>query len=169
MKPLTLNEVCEYWLYSKIGYPKGWHLKKSRPAIDIHATVIICSARVSSIPGYFVIEPLLKEFMMTGLDRWQDFEKVNDFRNVLSDDLTQHPIYAVETGDEPKTEIKEYRLAELATKFGCSVTTAYRFMDTKGSEMPGVFKFNKRWRVSNIRALQDKFQEYSRERLQKSA
>lgn len=163
---LTLNQVCEHWLYSKIGYPKGWHRKDSKPSVDIHATVAICAVRVTSTKGYFAIEALLKEFMETGLDKWQDFEKVCEFRDLLEKSLIENPVFAVEAIDEPAKEVKEYRLSELATAFGCSVALAYKFMDESGYSVPGVFKYNKRWRVLDISALKAKFRE---KHLQKSA
>lgn len=162
MKPLTLNEVCEYWLYSKIGYPKGVHRKSKSAPIDINGTVAICAARVESTPGYKGVKNALQVWAMSGSNHQPP--TVRKFLGQLVERLIEHPIYELECADEPETEVPEYKIAEIAEKLGTSTFTAFHFMEDVGSMQPGVFKFNRRWRIMNFSALRTIF-EKSREKV----
>lgn len=110
---LKSNQVCEYWLYSKIGLPKDYqpwskdwsgHIKALPKDFDVSsahiyildscATVTNCAEYVESTTGYgSATEKLLREFFTTGFDDVGLLLALDPFLSELEKRLKEHPVY----------------------------------------------------------------------------
>lgn len=156
---LRVNQVLELWVYSKIGVPSWIRQGSGEYAFDLPCTIQKCASVVESTPGFSAVETLVKAWMVGGLFDNDDLMDVMTFRDILEARLIECPVYPVEASERVTTNIPEYSMKQLGEYVGTSAPTMCRYMNDRGMTVPGVFRFNKRWRVTNLQLLKKDYEE----------
>ena len=164
-KPLDSKCVLTLWLFSKVGTPKRVKPTEGNrtSTTNANATMIVCANRVESIPGY--CEPILRQWIQkAGVGDTDFMLACVGFIDDLNKSLEVSPIFPVEA-NEIVTEIASYTLREIGETFGgIHPQEVKRWMEDEGFKVPGVFQFEKHWKVMNIETLKNAFRE-ERERV----
>ena len=158
-KPLELHAVLTLWLFSKVGTPKrvAPTTGNRTSTTNQNATMIVCANRVESIPGY--CEPILRGWLdrTTGISDDDALFALMEYFDGLEASLRDLPIFPVEA-NEIVTEIASYTLREIGEHFGGVHPQAVkRWMEDEGFKVPGVFQFEKHWKVMSMDALKNAF------------
>jgi hypothetical protein len=160
-KALLSQQVLTLWLFSKVGTPKRVKPTEGNRTLttNANATMIVCANRVESIPGY--CEPILRGWLdcSQGISENDALFALMDFFKALEESLRVLPIFPVEA-NEIVTEIASYTLREIGDAFGgIHPQEVKRWMEDEGFKVPGVFQFEKHWKVMNIETLKNAFRE----------
>jgi hypothetical protein len=160
-KPLEIQQILTMWLFSKVGTPKRVKPTTGNrtSTTNAAATMIVCANRVESIPGY--CEPILRGWLdrSAGVTDEDALFALMEFFDALEKSVKDLPIYPVEA-NEIVTEIASYTLREIGEILGGVHPQAVkRWMEDEGFKVPGVFQFEKHWKVMSMEALKNAFRE----------
>jgi len=152
---LTRNQVCEYWLYSKIGLPKTYRPCNKdwfgdvppKPKYDVSefhvlildtaATVEVCRIAVEDTPGYnFLIDGLLRRFYSVGIEDNDELVLVSSFLDTLDKGLADNPVEAqyldFTLAKCRGEELKPWTIRDIADKTGIPRQSVHRWLYKSG-------------------------------------